>query len=218
MDFAFEALTSTLTSPWVYALIALAAALDSLLPIVPSETLLISAATFAAAGVPHPLGLIAAATLGALVGDLAAHLVGRSGSRRLHRWSALPRWQRLFASAQEMLARRGGSMLIVGRFVPGGRTATTIGSGMLGFRIRDFLLFDGIGSLAWAVYSTGIGLLGGKLFEGQPVLSVLTGIGVALAVSAVIEILRRIIAARSSGPADTLDGADSTHTPADVTR
>lgn len=218
MDFAFEALTSTLTSPWVYALIALAAALDSLLPIVPSETLLISAASFAAAGVPHPLGLIAAATLGALVGDLAAHLVGRSGSRRLHRWSALPRWQRLFASAQEMFARRGGSMLIVGRFVPGGRTATTIGSGMLGFRIRDFLLFDGIGSLAWAVYSTGIGLLGGKLFEGQPVLGVLTGIGVALAVSAVIEILRRIIAARSSGPADTLDEADSTHTPADVTR
>lgn len=109
-------------------------------------------------------------------------------------------------------------MLIVGRFVPGGRTATTIGSGMLGFRIRDFLLFDGIGSLAWAVYSTGIGLLGGNLFEGQPVLGVLTGIGVALAVSAVIEILRRIIAARSSGPADTLDEADSTHTPADVTR
>lgn len=109
-------------------------------------------------------------------------------------------------------------MLIVGRFVPGGRTATTIGSGMLGFRIRDFLLFDGIGSLAWAVYSTGIGHLGGNLFEGQPVLGVLTGIGVALAVSAVIEILRRIIAARSSGPADTLDGADSTHTPADVTR
>src|SRR5699024_12441567 len=51
----------------------------------------------------------------------------RSGSRRLHRWSALPRWQRLFASAQEMFARRGGSMLIVERFVPGGRTAATIG-------------------------------------------------------------------------------------------
>jgi len=218
MDFAFEALTSTLTSPWVYALIAVAAALDSLLPIVPSETLLISAATFAATGLPHPLGLVAAATLGALVGDLAAHLVGRSGSRRLHRWSAHPRRQRLFASAQGMFARRGGSMLIIGRFVPGGRTVTTVGSGMLGLRIRDFLLFDGIGSLAWAVYTTAIGLLGGRLFEDQPVAGVLTGIGLALAVSAVIEILRRIIASRSSGPADTLDGADSTDTPADVTR
>lgn len=218
MDFAFEVLASTLTSPWVYALIAFAAALDSLLPVVPSETLLISAATFAATGLPHPLGLVAAATLGALVGDLAAHLVGRSGSRRLHRWSAHPRWQRLFAQAQEMFARRGGTMLIVGRFVPGGRTATTIGSGMLGLPIRDFLVCDGIGSLAWAVYSTGIGLLGGRLFEDQPVLGVLTGIGLALAVSVVVEILRRIVSARSSGTADTLEGPDSTDTPADVTR
>src|SRR5699024_3604954 len=158
----------------------------------------------------HPLGLIAAATLGALVGDLAAHLVGRSGSRRLHRWSAHPRWRRLFASAQQMFARRGGAVLIVGRFVPGGRTATTIASGMLGFRIRDFLLWDGVGSLAWAVYSTGIGLLGGHFSEDRPVVGVLTGIGLALAVSAVVEILRRIVSARSSGTADTLEGADST--------
>lgn len=109
-------------------------------------------------------------------------------------------------------------MLIVGRFVPGGRTATTIGSGMLGLPIRDFLVCDGIGSLAWAVYSTGIGLLGGRLFEDQPVLGVLTGIGLALAVSVVVEILRRIVSARSSGTADTLEGPDSTDTPADVTR
>src|SRR5699024_3040496 len=112
----------------------------------------------------------------------------------------------------------GGSMLIVERFVPGGRTAATIGSGMLGFRIRDFLLFDGIGSLAWAVYSTGIGHLGGNLFEGQPVLGVLIGIGVALAGIAVIEVVRSISAARSTGPADTRDEVDSTHPPADVTR
>src|SRR5699024_12847687 len=99
---------------------------------------------------------------GALVGDLAAHLVGRSGSRRLHRWSALARWQRLFASAQEMCARPGGSMRIVGSFVPGGRTATTIGSGMLGVRVRDFPLFAGIGSLAWAGHPTRIVPLGGR--------------------------------------------------------
>src|SRR5699024_3196154 len=133
-------------------------------------------------------------------------------------WSALPRWQRLFASAQEMFARRGGSMLIVGRFVPGGRTATTIGSGLLGFRIRDFRLFDGIRRLAWALYSTGIGLLGGTLFEGHPVLGGLAGIGGALAARATLEILRRSTAARSPGPADTLDEMDSTLRPADVTR
>ena len=42
MDLALELLTVTLTSPWVYLLIVVAAALDSLVPIVPSETLLIT--------------------------------------------------------------------------------------------------------------------------------------------------------------------------------
>ena len=38
MDLALELLTASLTSPWVYLLIALAAALDSLVPISASNS------------------------------------------------------------------------------------------------------------------------------------------------------------------------------------
>jgi membrane protein DedA with SNARE-associated domain len=197
MDFVFELLTATLTSPWVYLLIGVAAGLDSLLPVVPSETLLISAAAFAASGLPDPVGLVAATVAGAILGDLAAHLVGRfgrSGAARLRRARVPHRRKRraLVDSAREIFARRGGAALIAGRFVPGGRTLTTIGSGVLGFPVGRFLLWDGIGCLAWALYSTGIGLLGGVVFEDNPLLGVVLGIAIACAITGAAELVRRL--------------------------
>ncbi|MGR6089202.1 DedA family protein [Brevibacterium sp. CSND-B09] len=192
MDLALELLTATLTSPWVYLLIAVAAALDSLMPIVPSETLLITAATFAATGHPHPAGLILAAAGGALLGDLAAHLVGRFAATGVGRWRRWARIANLLDSAHTVFSRRGGTVLIAGRFVPGGRSLATIGSGLLGFPIRTFLLWDGIGSLAWALYSTAIGLIGGMIFEDRPLLGVAVGIGIALAITGSAELIRRL--------------------------
>ena len=196
MDLALELLTVTLTSPWVYLLIAVAAALDSLVPIVPSETLLITAATFAATGQPHPAGLVLAAASGALLGDLAAHLVGRFAATGVGRWRRWSRVAKLLDSAHSAFSHRGGTVLIAGRFVPGGRSLATIGSGLLGFPVRAFLLWDGIGSLAWALYSTGIGLIGGTLFEDRPLLGVAVGIGIALAITGSAELVRRLLSLR----------------------
>jgi membrane protein DedA with SNARE-associated domain len=192
MDLALELLTATLTSPWVYLLIAVAAALDSLVPLVPSETLLITAAAFAAMGHPHPAGLVLAAAGGALLGDLAAHLVGRFAATGVGRWRRWTRIANLLGSAHTVFSRRGGTVLIAGRFVPGGRSLATIGSGLLGFPIRSFLLWDGIGSLAWALYSTVIGLIGGMIFEDRPLLGVAVGIGIALAITGSAELVRRL--------------------------
>ncbi|WP_166971170.1 DedA family protein [Brevibacterium atlanticum] len=225
MDLAFELLSDVLTSPWVYLLIAVAASLDSLLPVVPSETLLISAAAFAASGIPHPTGLVLAAAVGALIGDLAAHLVGRFARSRMSRsrihrirppqprpqrarlqWARL-QWARvskrgavIAETARPVFTDRGDSALIAGRFIPGGRTLTTIGSGMLGFPLRRFLLWDGIGCLVWAVYSTGIGVLGGTVFDDQPLLGVALGIGIALVITAAGEVFRRLRSSRTRRP------------------
>lgn len=211
MDFAFELLTDTLASPWVYLLIGLAAALDSLLPVVPSETLLITAAAFAASGVPHPVGLVVAAVVGALIGDFAAHLVGRFGASRIERAWRRRRRRALIDSARSLFATRGGAALIAGRFIPGGRTVTTIGSGMLGFPVRGFLLWDAIGCLAWSVYSTGIGLIGGVVFEDSPLLGVALGIGIACAITGVSELVRRLRLDRHPRDSGTMKGMSRTH-------
>lgn len=203
MDSVLDILTATVESPWVYLLVFVVVGLDSLLPIVPSETVLITAAAFSVAGTPAPLGLVLVAAVGAVVGDFAAHLVGRGGGRLLDRWTRSPRAQRLMEGTEGLFARRGGSVLIAGRFVPGGRTATTLASGVLEYPRSRFLVFDGLGALAWSVYSTGIGVVGGAVFEDRPLLGVALGIGFALVLTGVAEITRRLVASRrtaASGP------------------
>jgi hypothetical protein len=49
----------------------------------------------------------------------------------------------------------------------------------------------------WACYSFFIGRLGGKAFEDKPWAGLLLALGLTLAVSAVIEVVRRIRSARA---------------------
>lgn len=197
MDMVLDILRTLAESPWVFALVFVVTALDSLFPIVPAETVLITAATYAVSGTPHPLGLIVAATIGAVIGDFASHCVGRGGGRLGERWMKRDRMKAIVDRSESMFRRRGGLMLIVGRFIPGGRTATTITSGVLHYPRRKFLLADAIGSLAWAVYSCAIGFLGAMIVEDQPLLGVAMGIGLALAITGIVELLRRVFARRA---------------------
>lgn len=203
MDFALDLIRQTLESPWLYLLIALVASLDSLVPIVPSETVVITAAAYAVTGSPHAAGIIAAAALGALLGDLAAHCVGRGGSRVTDRWVRSARLRRLLDATQAMFGERGGAMLVAGRFIPGGRTATTIASGMLRYPLGRFLAVDFIGCLAWSVYAAGIGLLGGAMFRDQPLWGVVLGVGIAFVLTGLAEAVRRLRGRRAGRSAGT---------------
>src|SRR5215471_9601509 len=69
-------------SGWAYAIVFLLAALDAVLPVVPSETAVITAGVVAAGGdLSLPLVIVAAAA-GAFAGDNFAYLIG-------HRFGAL---------------------------------------------------------------------------------------------------------------------------------
>src|SRR4029453_10064892 len=64
-------------SPWTYAVILAIAAIDALVPLVPSEATVIAAGVLAGAG-ELELGLvIAAGAAGAFTGDTAAYWLGR---------------------------------------------------------------------------------------------------------------------------------------------
>ncbi|GAA1848132.1 DedA family protein [Brevibacterium marinum] len=207
MDLVLDILRTTIESPWVYLLVFVIAGFDSLIPVVPSETILIAAAAYAAAGIPNPVGLVLVAASGALVGDFAAHLVGRGGGSLVHRWTRSPRVRRMVERSEEIFARRGGAMLISGRFVPGGRTAATLASGILRYPRARFLAFDAAGCLTWALYSTGIGLLGGVIFDDQPLLAAALGVGIALVITGVAEITRNALARRRA----RAEGIDAAH-------
>ena len=152
---ALDPLVWTLVSasPWTYAVILVVAALDAVLPS-PSETAVISAGVLAGAG-DLSLGLvIAAGAAGAFAGDSSAYWLGRRFDRRLER--------RLFRSAKGLerrawaegaLNRYGGPLIFGARFVPGGRTATTVTAGLLRMRWARFAAFAGAAGVAWASYA-----------------------------------------------------------------
>ena len=76
--------------------------------------------------------------------------------------------------------------LLGARFVPGGRTAVTVSSGVLRMRWARFAMFDGIAVIAWASYAARIGYLGGKAFEDNPIWGLLLGFGIAAAVFVIV--------------------------------
>ncbi len=95
------------------------------------------------------------------------------------------------AWARRALDRYGTRIIILCRFVPGGRTAVTLTCGMVGYRRRSFVVATACAAAIWAAYAFFIGRLGGKAFVDRPWAGFLLALGVALMVSALVEVLRR---------------------------
>ena len=104
--------------------------------------------------------------------------------------------QRAFRQAHKLIEERGGVILIVCRYIPGARTAITLTCGAVRYELRKFSFFDGIAALSWATYSTMVGYIGGEAFEEEPLKGLALGLGIALGVSALVEVIRHLRARR----------------------
>ncbi len=189
----FQGLVDTVTaSAWVYPLILGVAALDAVFPLVPSEATVIAAAALAGSG-ELGLGLVLlAGAAGAVVGDNVAYAIGRAGRGfALDRISRSAAWSRRFARAQAQLRRRGGTVIVVSRFVPGGRTATMISAGIAGLGWRRFVAFDVAAGVVWASYAGAVGWAGGKAAADRPLHALLLAFALAGALALLIEMGRR---------------------------
>jgi len=178
--------------------------LDVLVPIVPSETAVITAGVVAAAGDLSLALIIPLAAAGAFLGDNTAYLIGRLfGTRATERLVRTERARHRLEWADEQLQERGGELIVVGRFIPGGRTAVALSSGTLRYPWRRFVLFDAAAALVWASYSALIGYYGGNVFEGPwgLVLALVTAFAVAGGIELTRWLLRRRRQARKSGRA-----------------
>src|SRR4051794_4859583 len=191
----FTALTHLVAeaSGWAYVVLLTFALLDAVLPVVPSEASVITAGVVAAdGGLVLPI-VIATAALGAFLGDNTAYLLGwKFGARAERRFFGGDRGQRLATWARTQLAERGGELIIVGRFIPGGRTAVALTAGTTQFPWKRFVTYDVIAAILWASYAALLGFFGGKAFERAPWKGLALAFGVALAVTATIEIVRSL--------------------------
>ncbi len=199
-----EFVRTAISSPWFYLALFTLVAVDGFFPLGPSESLVITAGVFAASGEPNVYLVIAVAAVGAFAGDHVSYLIGRTaGAGLLTRARAGTRRRAAFDWAAGVLAERGGLILVAARYVPGGRTAATLTTGAVRFPLRSFSRYDSIAALTWAVYSTLVGYLGGVAFEHDPLKGLALGLGMAFALTVLVETVRylRRRALRSAVPA-----------------
>jgi membrane-associated protein len=200
----FESLVDLASgSAWTYVLVFGLATLDVLAPILPSESVVVAAAALAASGRLH-VGVVAgAAAAGALLGDNIAFLCGRLLDTRMHRWlDATRRRRERLEWAEHQLDRRGGTIIVGARFIPGGRTVTMLAAGLLEMRWRRFVAFDIAAAAIWALYGTAIGYFGGTAFEDEPIVGVGVALVLALVAGAAIEGGRRLVGRLRSAQGD----------------
>ena len=204
MDSVLQLVEVVMTSPWLYVVLFLVVAADSVVPAFPGETVVITAAAYAVGqDAPSALLLLPVTVAAAVTGDMTSHHLGR-GAGPLARWIRRRRaGEAIFGWAERGLHTRGGMIIVTARFIPGGRTATSLTSGMIGYPRPRFLAFCLLAGLAWAVYNIGIGMLGGYVFREQPLLGVLVGVGLALVLSTLIgKLQNRRLARSDAGSAD----------------
>jgi len=177
---------------WSYFVIFGVAVVDAFFPLVPSETVLVIGGSFAASGDLNLLLVILAGAAGAIVGDNISYGLGMwVGEHTVKRWFSSEKAHRRLEWAERTLDERGAYIVILGRFIPGGRTAVTFSAGYVPtFRWRRFIVYDVVAGLIWGTYGALLGYFGGKTFEENPFWGVLLAVGFALSLGFVVEALR----------------------------
>jgi membrane-associated protein len=176
-------------SMWTYPLLFAICAGDAVFPVLPSVTAMIVCGIQAARGQLSLGWVIAIGAAGAFVGDNISYAGGR--------WVGQPVVERFFSGerargrldwAKRFLRQRGSYVLIIARFIPGGRTATTFTAGLVRLRwTTRFAPYIFVAAVLWAVYGALLGYIGGRLFRDRPLLALLIAFGFAALVTGAVE-------------------------------
>ncbi len=191
IDSAFNWLQDYSSSPWFYVVIFGIAILDSVFPVVPSETMVIIGGV--SAGL-HELGwpfVIVAAASGAFIGDNMSYFIGHFFSDNLQaRYERTEKGRKRLAWAHEQIRERGGELLVTARFIPGGRTIVTLSCGITNQERRWFMSWAGVAAVVWASYATLLGFIGGRSFQDNHTKAFLVAFAIAISATLILELIR----------------------------
>lgn len=151
---------------WTYAILFLIVFAETglvVMPLLPGDSLLFAAGTFAALGDLNPVLLILLLIAAAILGDTVNYWVGNrigarafSGNVRFLRREYLERTQRFYE-------RHGGKTIILARFVPIVRTFAPFVAGVGTMSYPRFLAYNVIGAVVWVTGFVTIGYLFGNI-------------------------------------------------------
>ncbi len=130
---------------------------------IPGETAVIVGGVLASMHRVSLPGMLAVAIIAAVSGDSVGYAVGSFAGPWLMSKPPL-RGRAGVKKAEELLARRGGIAVFIGRFVAVVRALIPGIAGMSGLRYRTFLVFNVAGGVAWAAGYTMLGFVVGKSY------------------------------------------------------
>lgn len=190
LDFLLDAITD---SPATYAALAGIVFVDDFVPFAPGDTAMITAGILAANDQLALILVITAGAIGGIAGDNFFYFLGRKfGPGLADRVLTGDRAKSAYLWTRQQIAVRGPTIIVVGRFIPGGRTATTFACGTTGLPYRRFFPADATAAIAWAAYTALLGYVGGNAFRDSLWKPLLIGLALALLLGAGAEALRRL--------------------------
>jgi membrane protein DedA with SNARE-associated domain len=189
----FQSAYDLLSQPPEAYLIVFGIALgDGVFPLFPSESIVIVAGLLSVVGDLSLGWVIVFGAVGAFAGDNISYALGRFvGRPAQERFLNGERSQRTLTWARGQLAERGGLVIIVARYVPGGRTAATFTAGLTHYSYPRFAGYDTIAAVSWATYAALLGYFGGRFFEHHVWAALLLAFGIAGCVTLAVEGVRR---------------------------
>lgn len=137
--------------------------LENVVPPIPSELIMPFAGFSVAKGHLHFVGVVAAGTVGSLLGTLPWYFAGRAlGADRLKRWASRHgRWLTVAADdidvARRWFDRCGPAAVALGRLIPAVRSVISAPAGVACMSLPTFLLWSAAGSLVWVTALTTLG-------------------------------------------------------------
>lgn len=164
----FELITGFLEKSGYLGVFALMA-LENIFPPIPSEMIMPFAGFVVARGELSLVGVLLAGTSGSVAGALPWYYAAKVyGCERLKRLAARhARWLTISAGdidkALAAFRRHGRKTVLFGRLIPAVRTLISVPAGLASMSLGRFLLYSGIGSLAW----TGVLMAAGFLLEDK---------------------------------------------------
>ena len=188
---------SLLHSAWLLPVLTVMIAADGPFPVLPSETILMSAGAlaFGRHDVVGVLALFLVAVVGSMIGDVLVFGLGRS-SRRIVALTdvrtGISGWVRARLLAQP------GVALVGARLVPGGRLVSTAAAGRFGLPLRRFLPWTLVSSIVWSCYMLLVGLALGPVTGGEPLPCLIAGVVMAVVTAGAFSLGQRIRTRRAT--------------------
>lgn len=180
-----------LSPVWVYVVVGVLVFAEDALFVgfaLPGETAAILGGVTASLGHTDLAAMIAIVAAAAVVGDTLGYEIGRHLGTHLLAARRLDRFRPRIERAQDLLARRGGPAVFLGRFVAFLRATIPFLAGAARMPYPTFLAYNAAGGVLWGAAVVLLGYLAGTSY--QKIESIFgTAAAVAVAVAAAVALV-----------------------------